>query len=232
MLLIPLTIRGILDVFITRNDLPNPDLFVHAPSISNHSLIEGHLPIQPENVFETFTTCSWRKFDITKFKQDLFTSNFFSQDSNWANFTIVELFSNYNLTLRTLLDKHLPVRKMTRRVDPLTPWFDADCVRAKRNVRRLERLYHHTSFMSDRIKWVEVIRAMHALFNAKERAFWEKRIESVAGDSKKCWRAMNKLMRKTSNSKIPDGFTAEAFSRFFAQKIKAVRAARGRAHII
>ena len=68
---------------------------------------------------------------------DLSTSNFFSQDSNWANFTIDELFSNYNLTLRSLLDKHLPVRKMTRRVDPLTPWFDADCVRAKRNVRRL-----------------------------------------------------------------------------------------------
>ena len=125
---------GILDVFITRNDLPNPDLFVHAPSISDHSLIEGHLPIQPENVFETFTTRSWRKFDKTKFKQDLSTSNFFSQDSNWANFTIDELFSNYNLILRTLLDKHLPVRKMTRRVEPLTPWFDADCVGAKRNV--------------------------------------------------------------------------------------------------
>ena len=41
--------------------------------------------------------------------------------------------------------------------------------------------------MSDRKKWVEAIRAMHALFSAKERAFWEKRIESVAGDSKKCW---------------------------------------------
>ena len=98
---------GILDVFNTRNDLPNPDLFVHAPSISDHSLIEGHLHIQPENVFETFTTRSWSKFDKTKFKQDLFASNFFSQGSNWANFTIDELFSNYNFTLRTLLDKHL-----------------------------------------------------------------------------------------------------------------------------
>ena len=143
----------------------------------------------------------------------------------YNDFTIDELFSNYNLILRTLLDKHLPVRKMTRRVEPLTPWFDADCVGAKRNVRRLERLYHRSSFMSDRKKWVEAICAMHALFSAKERAFWEKRIESVAGDSKKCWRAMNKLMCKTSNSKIPDGLTAEAFSRFFAQKVEAVRAA-------
>ena len=36
---------------------------------------------------------------------------------------------------------------------------------------------------------------------------------------------MNKLMCKTSNSKISDGLTAEAFSRFFAQKVEAVRAA-------
>ena len=32
-------------------------------------------------------------------------------------------------------------------------------------------------------------------------------------------------MCKTSNSNIPDGLTAEAFSRFFAQKVEAVRAA-------
>ena len=67
---------------------------------------------------------------------------------------------------------------------------------------------------------------MHALFSAKERAFWEKRIESVAGDSKQSWQTMNRLMCKTSNSKIPDGLTAEAFSgSFFAQKVEAVRAA-------
>ena len=120
---------------------------------------------------------------------------------------------------------------MTRRVDPLTPWFDADCVRTKRNVRHLKRLYHRSSFMSDRIKCVEAICAMHALFSAKERAFWAKRIESVAGDSKKCWQTMNKLMCKTSNSNIPDGITAEAFSRFFAQKVEAGRAATASADL-
>ena len=72
-------------------------------------------------------------------------------------------------------------------VEPLTPWFDSDCIRAKRHVRRLERLYHRTSLMSDRKRWVEAIRAMHALFSSKERGFWEARIEAAAGDSKKCW---------------------------------------------
>ena len=40
----------------------------------------------------------------------------------------------------------------------------------------------------------------------------------------------NKLMCKTLNSKIPEGHTAEAFSRFFAQKVGAVRAATAAAY--
>ena len=82
-----------------------------------------------------------------------------------------------------------------------------------------------TSLMSDRKRWVEAIRAMHALFSSKERGFWEARIEAAAGDSKKCWRTMNKLMCKDSKCKIPDTATAEVFSKFFVQKVEAVRAA-------
>ena len=43
---------GILDVFITRSDQPSPEIFVHAPSISEHSLIEGRLPVQPVTVVD------------------------------------------------------------------------------------------------------------------------------------------------------------------------------------
>ena len=152
---------GILDLFITKSDLPSPEIHVHAPSISDHSLIEGHLPIQPETVFETFRTRSWRKFDKDAFKRDLADSKLFSETASWAGCTTDQLFSSYYLNLlllplfyylylRSLLDKHLPICKVTRRVEPLTPWFDSDCIRAKRHVRRLERLYHRTSLMSDR----------------------------------------------------------------------------------
>ena len=58
---------------------------------------------------------------------------------------------------------------------------------------------------------------MHALFSSKERGFWVARIEAAAGDSKKCWRTMNKLMCKDSKCKIPDTATAEVFSRFFVE---------------
>ena len=57
-------------------------------------------------MFDTFKTRSWRKFDKDAFKQDLADSKLFSENANWAECTIDELFSSYDVTLRSLLDKH------------------------------------------------------------------------------------------------------------------------------
>ena len=216
---------GTLDVFITRSDLPSPDIFVHAPSISDHSLIEGHLPVQPMTVFDLFSVCSWSKFDKKAFHQDLLTSELFSENCDLSGFTVEELFSEYDSTLRRLLDKHLPIRKVRKRIEPLTPWFDSDCIKAKRNKRRFERVSHRTGLIADRVEWVKAIRDMHALFSSKERAFWEAKVAAAASNSKKRWQILNKLMCKDFQSQIPDSATAEAFSKFFTQKVESVRSA-------
>ena len=64
-------------------------------------------------------------------KRDLIDSKLFSENANWAECTTDQLFSSYDVTLRGLLDEHLPICKVTRRVEPLTPWYDSDCIRAK-----------------------------------------------------------------------------------------------------
>ena len=111
---------GILDVFITRSDQPSPEIFVHAPSISDHSLIEGRLPVQPMTVFDLFSVRTWSKFYKKAFQQDLLSSELFSEDADLSE----DLFSRYDSTLWCLLDKHLPVRKVKKRIEPLTPRFD------------------------------------------------------------------------------------------------------------
>ena len=170
---------GILDVFITRSDQPPPEIFVHAPSISDHSLIEGCLPVQSMTVFDLFSVRSWSKFDKKAFQQDLLSSELFSKNADLSELTVEDLFCRYDSTLRCLLDKHLPVRKARKRIEPLTPWFDSDCVKAKRNTRRLERAYHRTGLVVDRVRWTKAIRDMHALFSSKERAYWKPRLRQL-----------------------------------------------------
>ena len=72
---------------------------------------------------------------------------------------------------------------------------------------------------------------MHALFISKKRGFSEARIEAAAGDSKKCWQTMNKLLCKDTKCKIPDSATAEVFSKFFVQKVDAIRTATSAADV-
>ena len=157
----------------------------------------------------------------------MLSNELFSKDADLSEFSVEDLFSKYDSTLRCLLDKHLPVRKVRKRIEfePLTPWFDSDYIKAKRNKRRLERAYHRTGLVVDRVRWTKAIRDMHTLFSTKERAYWEAKIAAAASNSKKRWQILNKLMCKNVKSQIPDSATAEAFSKFFSHKVESVRSA-------
>ena len=79
--------------------------------------------------------------------------------------------------------------------------------------------------LTEYIRWTKAIRDMHTLFNCKERAYWETKVVAAASNSKKRWQILNKLMCKDVKSQIPDSATAEAFSKFFSQKVESVRSA-------
>ena len=70
---------------------------------------------------------------------------------------------------------------------------------------------------------------MHALFSSKERAYWETKVAVAASNSKKRWQILNKLICKDVKSQIPDSAIADAFSKFFSQKVESVRSASGNA---
>ena len=72
-------------------------------------------------VFDLFSVRSWSKFDKGAFRQDLFSSELYSEDSDLSALTVDDPFSKYDTTLRCLLDKHLSVRKVRKRIEPLTP---------------------------------------------------------------------------------------------------------------
>ena len=115
------------------------------------------------NVFDLFSVRTRSKFDKKAFQQDLLSSKRFSKDADLSELTVEDLFSKYDSTLRCFSDKHLPLRKVRKRIEPLTPWFDSDCIKAKRNHRRLERAYHRTGRVVDRVRWTKAIRDMHII---------------------------------------------------------------------
>src|SRR6218665_4025374 len=75
-----------------------------------------------------------------------------------------------------LVDRFLPLRLVTIRRCPHSPWFDRECRSTRRQARRHERKYRRTGLPSDGLTWVQFVRYMHRKYREKEGTYWEDRI--------------------------------------------------------
>ena len=53
----------------------------------------------------------------------------------------MSLFEWYDQMLKSLVDNHAPLAKVTIRSRPIAPWYNTGCVNFRNNTRRLERFY-------------------------------------------------------------------------------------------
>ena len=127
---------------------------------------------------------------------------------------------------RALLGKHAPCRTERHRCQPTTPWFDADCAKAKCRTRAFERRYRRTKLDSDRLVWIRA-REKQPLFAAKKiSSAWEKKLSDSKRNPKKLWRHHWGVLRKVKSKPPNSGeLTAERFSNAFQEKLAGVRSA-------
>ncbi|ESO11813.1 hypothetical protein HELRODRAFT_166862 [Helobdella robusta] len=142
---------GLLDVIITRFEFRVHNIIVDPPIISDHSLLYGLLDIELPK-----TTClvnkkvrNFKRINIDKLKDALSTTDL-STHKKFVGRNIDELFDICD-TLCELMNKYAPQREIRIRIKS-TPWFDDDCHKIKRCVRRLERVYRRTRDHSDLIR--------------------------------------------------------------------------------
>ena len=62
--------------------------------------------------------------------------------------------NNYDEVLRSLLDKHAPVKERVVTVRPSAPWYTAEVTIEKRKRRQLERKWRASELPSDRVQYV------------------------------------------------------------------------------
>jgi len=87
--------------------------------------------------------------------------------------------SLYDTALTTMLDRAVPARTVTRRPRPSDPWFDVECLAAKRLTRRLERAAiaaaktpDASAAASANQAWQTQRRSYRDLRNQKRDTFW------------------------------------------------------------
>ena len=127
-----------IDVIIIREDMNISNISVTPLSISEHSTVSFsfHTTVNQAKS-QLVTKRSWKKVNRTDFMDDLMSSELYSTTSTDPT----ELFNLYDSTLETLANKHAPYRSFHCRVDRVAKWYDSECGKSKRTVRRLERLW-------------------------------------------------------------------------------------------
>ena len=213
-----------IDVLITRRETCLHSVMIDPPALSDHSTIVAQLDmLVPQNhAVESREVRSWRRFDFNLFTEDLQRSALICDST--INDGVDVLFDRYELTLRSLLDVHAPLRKIHVRVARSAPWYDADCREEKRITRRLEKKYRRSRCMADRLRWKENYKHQRVLFQHKLREYWLTTIDSCGSDFQALWSRLRVLMSPPLRCDllIP---SADDFAQHFLSKVEKIRAA-------
>ena len=215
-----------LDVVITRSDLSVPIVTVDPCRLSDHHPLLFQLNLErPQVRLIDVDTRAWRGFNSEQFRNDLLASNLCLPPESYENCGVDDLQKMYDTTLSELMEKHAPKRKVKKRYQPSTPWFDSDCSSAKRKTRLYERCYKKSRSEADRLIWINQIRSMHKLYSEKQNSYWANKVRDSHSNSGKLWKTLSSILcRDKKASSGQSKVTADDFSRAFAAKVEKVRA--------
>jgi len=208
-----------LDLVLTAKEYALQKLSVSDPGLSDHCCVDFHLPFRtPKQIVqETVQTRRWSEFDVNAFEAELAESELVQTDSNDTEY----LCNLYRQTLTDLLDKHAPRRTVIRRKRPHAQWFDAECCRAKREVRRHEAVHRRVKSAYCRDIWRSAAAKYRQLLNIKQQQYWSRRIHEAGSDSRKLWKSLSDCTRTDSTPQTD--ISATQFADYFRDKVELIR---------
>lgn len=132
----------------------------------------------------------------------------------------------YNDTVKSLLDKHVPIKKVRNSVRRRVPWFSAELRTAIIERRRLERLWRRTRCAAHRAAFVSQRNLVRNMVVEHKRLYYKQLCGNISS-SRELWRLLNGFVKGKQPSILPDFDSDEAcassFATFFAEKIVQIR---------
>jgi len=103
---------GMLDVVVTRDDLPAPSVDVIDVDLSNHRLLCWQAPlVRPCSSYSTATSRPWNRLDPAEFRAELLQLFLLRPDA-WSSLNIDAMAQLYDDELTTILDRLIPIRTL------------------------------------------------------------------------------------------------------------------------
>ena len=223
-----------LDCIIVPTDFQFTDVFVHPPNtVSDHSFIGITFPSVRTCLYSDRTPIlvrRWRNFDLNAFNLDLVNSCI-GPGAIVVDRDPDRLCELYYETVTSIVDRHAPLVTInTTSRNHRAPWFDYDCIVARRATRSCERKFKKSKSKSEVILQLAAsdyrasMKTLHVLYRQKESHYWLATISANADDSSKLWETFLSIMGK-SRPKSACPVPPQSMADFFVSKVEGVRAA-------
>jgi len=214
----------IIDLVITRHD----DTLIKTTTVptffSDHGAI--HIDMNATKPCVPQKTITFRKYKTINHNvlcNELSTSDLVMSPSNDLNC----LVSEYESSLRSLMDTHAPSCTSTLVMRPLVPWMTNDILEAKRLCRQFERKWRITKLTVHRQIFTAQRKVLRLLINKSKVGYFSEKVSASKGNQKALFRLTNELLHLRDTGVLPHHQStkelAERFSKYFQQKIKIIR---------
>ncbi len=208
-----------IDLVISRQGDGLLKLSYVSSQLSDHCMVHAILNVsKPSFPSKRVTYRKYGSIDIAKFKEDISNTDMVHNPAS----SVDELVSQYNHTLKDLLDRHAPEKSRVVVDRPLIPWFTDEIRQAKRRKRKLEKQMRRTGLVVHREMFKTAKLELRVLMEVSKSHFYNGKIT----DSKSMFKVVDTLLHRNS-SMLPSHDSKQSltdrFAEFFKNKIDMIR---------
>ena len=164
-----------------------------------------------------------RSIDKSAFADEICNSELLQTDTEDPD----ELAALFNNTLRSLLDRHAPVKQKNVTIRSRVPWMNDEIILAKRQRRKAERKWRASKAHIDLLSYRAMRNRVTFLSNEARCAYYTNFITENSTDQRRLFRASKSLLNLSNGPGLPlstnDYQLANDFGKFFAQKIADIK---------
>ena len=102
----------------------------------------------------------------------------------------------YDNVLRSLLDRHAPIKQRVVTVRSSAPWYSTEISQNKRIRRKIERKWRSTLLPSERDLYVHQCSVVNNLIDSAKSSYYTTVISDFSGDQRMLSKTANKLLQK------------------------------------
>ena len=140
-----------LDILIIRSSCKNIQTPIVPDGLSDHNTVIADLkvPIAPAMPKHSVFYRAIHSINIASFMTDIIMSDLVTHLKEHVS----DLSKQYRQFLKTLLDKHAPIKSKYMSQNPPAPWMTPEIIQSKRRRRYLERVWRKSRSSLDRSRY-------------------------------------------------------------------------------